>query len=347
MRTAMFCTIALYASSVQAGLLSWEIKQITAGPAQENGPIVYKEMIAWKDFRGPQGTDVWGYNLMSQTELPIVQTPGNQVPTALLGNSMLYETHGDTGSSIILRNMLTADETVIQGGTGSRGGSQMDGNWIVYVEGYATGDLIAYNMATQTSSIIANDASAPRISDGKIVWNSNIGGGLYGVFGYDLVGDMPFDLGVGQLPSIYGDTAVWTNNRQILQQNLTTGITSVLYESLDQDVSYATMNDRFLAWQQSEALFLPEGTQAYAAFQNVWVKDLLSGSVTQLTDYAPQQVSPASVPFLYEDKIAWMTWTTGNGDIYIAEQVVPEPSTLCLLLCAALFGLICNIRRIL
>lgn len=344
MKSLIVLTIALYASCVQAGLLSWEIKRITSGPAQENGPIVYNDMIIWKDFRGPQGTDVWGYDLTSQAEFPIVQGLGAEQPTALLGNSMLYESHGGMGSSIILRNLVTANETVIQGGSGSRGSSHMDENWIAYVEGYATGDLVAYNIATQARNVIAHNASSPRISDGKIVWSSNIGGGMYGIFGYDLVGDLPFDLGVGQLPSIYEDTVIWTHDKQILQKNLTTGIASVLYESPYQDVSYATMNDRFLAWRQTEALFSPGGTQAYAAFQNVWLKDLRSGSVTQLTDYAPQQVSPSSVPFLYEDKVAWMTWTTGNGDIYLAERVVPEPSTLFLVLCATFLGLLCRKR---
>lgn len=309
---------------------AWTVSQISSNGSQQNGPIIAKDIIVWKDFRGPLGTDVWGYNLKTKTEFPIVQDDGFQSPTAIQGNEVLYDEYrdGSNESNVWLLNIKNGKKKLIVGGTGSRGGSHMDGNWVVYLEGYATGTLHAYNLKTNKNMAVAENASRPRISNGVVVWYTNIGGGLYGVRGYDLkkkaLIDLPNDTSVSrQLPDINNDKVVWQETDdgvgRIVTFDLRRRRTQVVTEVLNEDTSYPTISNKYIAWRQGSGLFHEGEGQAYASIQNTWVKDLKSGHITQLTNYAPQQVSLSGIPSIFGNKITWFSWVTGNGDVYLAD----------------------------
>lgn len=74
---------------------SWQVSRLATNGSQQNGPVVGENLIVWTDFRGPLGIDIWGYNINTGAELLVLSKPGNQIPTALEGESMLYNDDSD------------------------------------------------------------------------------------------------------------------------------------------------------------------------------------------------------------------------------------------------------------
>lgn len=315
------------ASAALAADGDWEVNRITNNGSQQNGPKVGKDLVVWTDFRGPDGIDIWGYNFKTGEESLVVSKPDSQVPIALDGKFMLYN---DGSSDIRVRNLETDAEELIASGPGSRNAGGMDGDWVVYIEGSGFGTLYAFNRSTSELVEVASNAAEPRISEGKIVWYSDEGGGNTNVHGYDLNTRSPFAVtddeeGLDSVPHIHGQRVVWSrrveNRTVIMMRDLNTGTESLVHDPGDEAASWPYISDKYVAWQQGKALFHEGESQAYAATQNVWVEELKTGEVKQLSDDGPQQTSPSGIPTILGNRIAWFSWVTGNGDVYAAEQI--------------------------
>lgn len=329
MRIIYFAVLALGLSFVTstksvAAAETWEVTQVTSEGSQQNGPVLSGDVSVWKDFRGPQGTDIWGYNHSTNTEFPVVQELGNQSVGGFHGNDLVYNSFDpDSGiNTIWLLNIVTGAKTEIASGTDIGEATDMDSNWVVYVIDGAAGPVMAYKRSTGITTEITEHGSRPRVSNNKVVWDSG-----FEVLGYDLTTNTPITVAAGdgeiqQLPEIHGDIVVWQYGNgpsKLMMKNLATGEVTVEHETpAGIAISYPTLNDPHLTWRQAEPIF-DGGSQASASIQNVWVKNITTGEKTQLTDYPQGQVSPASVPSIFGNRIVWHSWITGNGDIYQAE----------------------------
>ncbi len=311
---------------------SWTTSQITTEEHQQNGPIISDNTIVWTDFRNGQNTDVWGYNLKTKQEFPIIQGPGHDQAAGLQGNHLLYNEYlSDTNTSNIwLLNLKNNKEQLIATGPGYLTATDIDKPWVVYTDGSGFGQLFAYNIDTHKRIAITDQAARPRVSDSKVVWYFNKGGGFYGVRGYNLKSKSFFELtnedsGSSQTPDIDENTVVWAEDSGghsvLMLKDLKKGRVSLVHNPDSQSVGYPTISDRYIAWQQFQTLFHDGETQAYAATQNVWVKDRKTGQVRQLSDDGPQQVSPSGIPSIFGKSITWFSWLTGNGDVYLAEHL--------------------------
>ena len=314
---------------VALGANEWVVSRVTTDGSQQSGVIVDDDLIVWADWRGPLGIDIWGYNLVEEQEYLVLSEEGNQSPVALNDDKMLY----NDGEDIWVIDLISSDKQLVATGEGSRAGGGMDGDWVVYTEGYGSGAIMAYNLRTEERVEITDEGAVPKVSGNKVVWYFNRGGGLNGVRGYDLgtrsfIELMEEGSGNSQLPDVENNKVVWAEDGEgysrLIMKDLGTGVVSVVREISEQLISYPTIYGNRVAWRQVEPLFREGEGQAWASIQNVWVNDLGMGEVTQITDYEPQMVSPAAVPSLYGNRVAWKYWNTGNGDIYMAEQQVTD-----------------------
>lgn len=332
---AAFCALVLLANGLPARATPWHVDRITTNGSQQNGPIVSGNTIVWKDFRGPQGIDAWAYNITQANEYVVVSGTGIDSPAALEGNFLLYNETTDTESNIWRLNLMNNQKILIAGGSGDRAATGMSGDWVVYIEGAGTGHVIAKNFVTNEQVSIVTDGYRPRVSGDKLVYNY-AGTGGSNIAGFDLTSRTSFDIapindGNEGLPDVYVNAVVWSRTdlgiSSLFMKDLLTDQITTVASSSSQAIDYPTLSDRYIAWRQSEPLFQEGGSQAYAAIQNVWVKDLLTGTITQLSDDGPQQTSPSGIPSISDNHIAWFSWVTGNGDVYLATNLVPEPST--------------------
>jgi len=284
--------------------LTFEKWQITHEFQQQNGPIVYGNTVVWADWRDlfGQAIDIWGYNFDTQEEFPIITRPGDQRPEAINRKYILYsDIPAPSESDVRLYNRETGEDFTIADGSDNQTAGGISGANIIYVVGSAVGDLYVYNLNHKEAKFITNNVSVPRISGHKIVW-------YYGnsIHGYDLSKKDFFEItnGFASTPDIYQNNVVWRGSDGIYYKNLKT---NSIKKIADQG-SWPRISNKFITWVQDDGI----------GAHNIYAYDLKTGQTVQVSNDGPQQPSP-TIPSIWRDTIVWMSWHTGNGDVYAAK----------------------------
>jgi beta propeller repeat protein len=209
-------------------------------------------------------------------------------------------------------NIKTGKDIEVGSGDNVVGGA-LFGNIALYVDGTSFGDLYLYNLNTKKKKLITNNVSNPKIWGDKIVWTYNCGGGNYGIKGYNISRQKLFDISPVNdcnqgAPDIYNDTVVWvdfTNRKyKIYEKNLNSGKVSLVFDSPSSGLGVPVISQKYISWIDDR------GNNAH----DVVVKNRKTGQVVELTNNGPQQSSPSLD--IDNDVVVWMSWNTGNGDIY-------------------------------
>ena len=89
-------------------------------------------------------------------------------------------------------------------------------------------------------------------------------------------------------------------------KNLKTGKRTVIYETSTNSLQSPSISNRYVVWSESPSMHV----------NSIKVADLKTGEVFELQAAGPHQNSHTSTS-IWKDTAAWMSWRTGNGDIYV------------------------------
>ena len=294
-----------------------DLFQITTDGSQQTSPFIYGNLVVYTSL-----SDIWGYDLGTEQNFPILEKEGQQFTTGFYKNLVIYENTNpdDVGTDVYMYNLRTGEDTLIAGGLGSQGNGVTNGREVVYINGGACGQLYSYDIRPETTTLITETACHPvRIWQNIVVWSYAASGGT-NVYGYNLVKKELFDIatadGFQEVPNIFGDNVVWLQRttgtygdpNSIVMKNLRTGEETTIYESSTDALNWPAISNKYVVWSQSSSQHVGGVRGAHIG----------NGEVFEVQEQGPHQNSH-TMPAIWKDTTVWQAWRTGNGDIYGAE----------------------------
>jgi len=294
--------------------------QVTTDGGQQKDALIYNNQIAYTNFSGSQGIDIWGYNIVDGINFPIIERAGQQFITGFFGNLIVYEDVDNLSNyDVRLYNMRDGEDILIAGGPGAQGSGVTNGKYVVYINGGACGSIHAYNLRTDVDTIISPTACHPlRISDDTVIWPNGAAGGT-NIYGYDLRRDLPLDIVIEdnfqESPNIFHNKIVWLHYitgapgdyNAIKFKDLKTGEEKTIYESSTTSLQWPAVSNRYVVWSESSAQHV----------NGIKAADLKTGEVFEVQPQGPHQNSH-TMPSIWRNTATWVSFRTGNGDIYMA-----------------------------
>lgn len=154
-------------TSTQVNAVSVNTFQVTTDGSQQKDAFVYKYLIAYDSL-----SDIWGYNLDTKENFPIIQKDGQQYITQLYKNLIVYQDiPPDSGNGDIrIYNVKTGKDTLIIGEPNSYSSGGTNGDYVIYLDGGACGSLYAYHLRKNQTQHIVDNVCSPKISDDIVYW---------------------------------------------------------------------------------------------------------------------------------------------------------------------------------
>ena len=288
--------------------------QITTDGSQQTAPFIHNNMVVYTSL-----SDIWGYNLDTGINSPILERDGQQFTTGFFRNWVVYEDTptGEVTSDVRIHNIRSGKDILVAGGPGSQGAGVTNGKVVAYIDGGACGSMKVYDIRKKTTQQIVNSTCHPiRISGDIIVYPVADPGGT-NVYGYDLDEEESFDIATDpdfqEVPNIFGDNVVWLHRtsgalgdpNSIRVKNLDTGDVRTIYESSTTTLNWPAISNKYVVWSESSATHVG-GVQG---------ANLRTGEVFEVQTQGSHQNSH-TMPSIWKDTAVWMSFRTGNGDIY-------------------------------
>lgn len=310
----LVCLLALLFPATVYAATSVNLFQITSEGSQQTTPYIYKDLVVY----GSLG-EIWGYDLNTQQNFEIFSRTGGQFVTDFSENLVIYEDtpEGESATDVRMYNVKKNKDIFVAGGSGSQGSGVTNGKVVAFIDGGACGSLKVNDIRKKTTEQIVNSTCHPiRISGDIIVYpvadpaGTNIGG-------YDFDEDETFDISTDasfqEAPNIYKNYVVWhhyiTGARgdyeAIKMKNLKTDEVKTIYETNTDSLGSPVVSNRYAVWSQSPSQHV----------NKIMGADLKTGEVFEIQPSGPHQNSHTS-PDIWKDTAAWMSFRTGNGDIY-------------------------------
>ncbi len=313
--------LLFYHSSNAQASTTINLFQITTDGSQQKDPFIYKNSVVYNSYG-----DIWGYDLETKENFPILEKEGEQYLTSFYKNSeknmIVYEDVNDSNLDYDVRlyNVITHEDVLIAGGFGSQTGGVTNGKVIVYINGGACGSLHIYNIRKKTTKQIENFTCSPlRISGDILVYpiadpqGTNIKGHNTntGEF-FDVIIEEGFqesaDTSKNKVVWVHYTTGALGDYNAIKLKDLETGEIKTIYESTSTTLQAPAISNRYIVWSESSAQHV-NGIKGY---------DLKRGEVFEVQPQGSHQNSH-TIPAIYDNTAVWMSFRTGNGDIYGAK----------------------------
>lgn len=300
--------------------------QITTDATQQSGPIVYKNLAIWTDWRGGSETslDIYGYDFETNQEFPIIVKENQQWAAGHNGKELIYNQYTDEKAyDVWVYDMETEKEYAITDSSGTQMASDIYHQYVVYLDGYGSGDLYLYDLNKETSQYISSNAAEPKIDGNYIVWYTS------GPYGYDVnVYDYKKDEMV-EIPNPDEVSREWANidnakvsygafkdgNSSIRYYDLHKNEEHIVYETSTSKAERPAISDKYIVWSESSAPHIG----------GVMGANLKTGEVFEVQEQGNHQNS-VTTPAIWKNVAVWQAWRTGNGDIYgsVFDQVEVE-----------------------
>lgn len=291
--------------------------QVTDDSHQENSPAIFNQWVVYSDWGGAD-VDLRIYNLRNKKDKTLITDAGHQTSADIWNKTVVYQSC-NVDCDIYGVNIKTKEKFPVAVLPDSEQVSPaIFGHLVVWSDNRnGNYDIYGYNLITTEEFAITDDLidnHKPRIWGNKVVWYTHLGGGFYIIEGYDLLTKQKFDIaavnnGYQQSPDIFNNQVVWIDTQngkaKVYYKNLLTGQEKVLTDSGGK--SLPKIYGRYVTWVDNEGV----------AAHNIYAYDLILGRVVQISDDRTQQASP-TIPDIWGNTIVWMSWHTGNGDIYAA-----------------------------
>lgn len=312
--TVLFSIFAffLFASPIYAST-QVNLFQVTTDGSQQKDAFVYKDLVAYDSL-----SDIWGYNLETKENFPLIQKDGQQYITHLYKNLVVYQDIplGSIDGDIRIYNVKTGMDTLIIGGPNSYSSGGTNGNYVIYLDGGACGSLYAYNIHKKQTEHLIDNVCTPKISDDIVYWSENAPGGP-DIRGYNLKRKQyldiatengfqgPADMYDGKVVYIESDGGGFGSYMAVKVKNLRNGKTTTVYETNTNSINWPSISDKYVVWSEAP-------TSHVNSIKGVTLK---TGEVFTVQEPGPHQNSH-TVTSIWKNTAVWMSWRTGNGDIY-------------------------------
>jgi len=288
--------------------------QITSTSNQENAPHIYQNTVVYRRHSSPD-VNIYGYNLLTKQEFPLVVKPGLRSPEAIFGNYVMYtEDVSSTEEDVHLLNIGTGEDINIASGSGYQRAGAIWVDKVAYTAGgYSCGELFIYDIGSKTNFDTSQNACWPlRMRGNVVVWSDY---GNHGVFSYN-VRTNTYRVLVGgdgyfhTTPNIFENTIVWvkydnSGNYYIYQKNINSGKESLVTSSSTSIFSWPAISNQYIVWVDNEGI----------GAHDIFAANRQTGDIIQITNEGAQQPSP-TIPDIYGNTVVWNSWISGNGDIY-------------------------------
>lgn len=299
-----------------------DLFQITSDGSQQSTPLIYEDLVAYTNFGGSHGIDIWGYNLSTNENFPIIEKEGTQFLTGLHKDLVIYENTepGDLTTDLRAYDIHSNEDILIAGGEGSQTSGVTNGKEVLYIEGGACGRLYAYNLRRGKRSLIVGSTCHPiRIWRNIVVFPEAHPDGT-NIKGYNLATKQIFDIATDsafqEVPNIYGNKVVWLHRlsgalgdyNSIVYKSLSTGKVKTVYESLTSTLNWPAVSNHYVVWSESTAQHVG-GVKGY---------NLRTGEIFEIQEQGSHQNSH-TMQSIWKNITVWQAWRTGNGDLYGAE----------------------------
>lgn len=290
-----------------------EVFQITNNGMQQNGPLIDNNKVVWTDWRGTEGVDIWIYDLKTKIESPLIVKPAHQRAYGFSENKVIYWDESTTPGSIKVFNIKNSKEIEIARGENLTGANIYQ-NLVVYVDGRDGGNLYLVKLNNNQKIFISDKVYNPKIWGNNIIWTVVSGGGYYNIKGYNIITKKFFDIssknnGYQSAPNIFRFSVAWVDSTPgsyaIYIKNLLSGKEEVVYQSNTSGLASPCISEKYIAW------VVDRGVGAH----DIFVQNRITKEIIELSNFGPQQPSP-TVPNIDNKTVVWMSWHTGNGDIY-------------------------------
>jgi len=188
-------------------------------------PAISGRFVVWTDTRNGwfdsecscwRNTDIYGYNLDTQTEFPIVTASGDQEFPAISGNTVIWQDNRSGNWDIYGYHLDTHTEFPVRTTSTDQVNPAISGNIVVWEE---NGNIYGYYLDPQYAFPVSEAPGYqgfPAISEYTIVWEDGRNGDP-DIYGYDLINQKEFPVSIAsgeqRLPAIWKDVIVWQDNR--------------------------------------------------------------------------------------------------------------------------------------
>ena len=206
-------------------------------------PRVSGNIVVWSEWPKrplPEGeSDVYGFDLATQTEFPICTAPGNQGPGRISGSIVVWVDDRNGNYDIYGYDLATKTEFPICTDPADQGWSAVSGDVVIWIDDRnGRRDIYGYNLVTGTEFFVHTISQVhfnvgPEISGDVIVWaDERHATGVYNVdydwnwdiYGYDLRTRTEFPIclapGWQDFPRISGDVVVWQDQRDFTTEDV-------------------------------------------------------------------------------------------------------------------------------
>jgi len=133
------------------------------------------DYIVWEDFRNGPTSDIFAYQISTQTEFPVTEAENGQSRPHIDGDTIVWSDLRNGNRDIFAYQISTGIEFPVTTAPADQNNPRIDGDYIVWSDfrNGPTSDIFAYQISTQTEIQIAVDSSrqsAPQIQQGRVVW---------------------------------------------------------------------------------------------------------------------------------------------------------------------------------
>lgn len=311
---ALLITPLFYNPPIAEASTNVNLFQITTDGSQQSTPYVYKDQVVY----GSLG-EVWGYDLKTQENFEIFQRAGGQFVTDFSENFIIYEDtpEGESAPDVRAYNIKKSNDELIAGGTGAQAGGITNGKFVIYIDGGACGAIHSYNIKKKIDSVISPSGCQPlQVSENTVVWANGAPGGS-NIYGYDLkkgeLLELVTDADFQESPNIFNDKLVWLHYttgalgdyNAIKLKDLKTNEVKTIYESTTTTLQSPAVANKYVVWSESSAQHV----------NGIKGANLKTSEVFEVQPQGSHQNSHTS-PSIWKDTAVWMSFRTGNGDIY-------------------------------
>ena len=204
-------------------------RQITDEAAKQDSPRIFGDKIVWEDLRDGSYYNIYLYDLNTNTERQITNESESQLRPSIHGDKIVWygyhRVQSQLQSDIFLYDLSTNSQKQITKDSASQSAPDIWGDKIVWWEyEYSTADLILYDLANKTKTIIADNIidiygtklKRPTIYENTIAW-SDTRNGNHDVFLYDISTNtekyVTAELQDQTNPAVFGENIVWSDYR--------------------------------------------------------------------------------------------------------------------------------------
>lgn len=309
----LFSSLLLFISPTSIKAVSINTFQVTTDGSQQKDAFVFKNLIVYDSL-----SDIWEYNLETKENLPIIQKDGQQYITDLYNNIIIYQDIPPDSSDGDIRvyNITNGIDNLIIGEPNSYSSGGTNGNYVIYLEGGACGTLYAYHLQSNQTEHITDNVCTPKISDDIVYWGEGSPNGS-DIRGYDLEHNQYLNIATengmqgsadmfnGKIVYIDCEGCGFGTYQAVKVKDLRINRVTTVYQTSTNSINWPSISDSYVVWSES-----PE-----THVNSIKGYDFRTREVFVIQEPGPHQNSH-TMTSIWDNIATWMSWRTGNGDIY-------------------------------